>query len=333
MIVDDFDTRALALEQEVRAALVRAYDATAARIDIDALAAAIAANDDYAIADALNMDEGLLSVLDHELDVGLFYVLLGGIILAMRAFATRYRSRVDPNSYVPRLRSELRQNVITILARRGRESALETMRVLSVARLPPREIALAVRRNIGLSPEQAKSAAILQRNLLAALNHPEAIKTEKGVILPAHLRRPVREAGQHALNAAQRSILAKAFASELNDSEVKRLVERHATALKDYRLGVIAHQEAIRSIHEGEYLAFRQGKANRSLPRNAKRFWRTVGDERVRHSHASVPGMNPTGVDVGQPFQTPLGPVLYPPLEVNCRCRVVVADGEAEGAS
>lgn len=333
MVPDDFDTRAVDLEQEVRAAIVRAYDATAARIDIDALANAIAAQDDLAIAEALNMDEGLLSVLDHELDAGLFYVLLGGIVLAMKAFASRYRSRVDTNSHVPRLRDELRRNIITTLARRGRDAALETIRVLSDARVPAHEIARAVRRNIALSPAQAKSAAYFQRSLFAALNHPKAIRTANGITLPAQVRRSIRELGNHALNAAQRSVLAKAIEGEMTDKEVKRLVDRHALALKEYRQRVIAHQEAIRTIHAGEYLAFRQGKANRSLHPDAKRFWRTVGDERVRHDHSAVPSMNPSGVDVGQPFQTPLGPVLYPPLEVNCRCRVVVRtqeQGQAE---
>lgn len=321
---DDFDSRAAELEQEVRAALVRAYDGTAARIDIDALADAIAAQDDIAIADALNMDEGLLSVLNHELGAGLFYVLLGGMILAMKAFATSYSSRVDTTSHVPRLRDEIRRNVITALARRGRDAALETIRVLSDARVSPREIAIAVRQNISLSPAQAKSAAYFQRSLLAALNHPKAIITANGVTIPAHVRKSIRDLANHSLNAAQRSVLAKALASELTDKEVKRLVDRHARALTDYRQRVIASQEAVRAIHAGEYLAFRQGRANRSLHREARRFWRTAGDERVRYDHAAIPSMNVSGVDVGQPFQTPLGPVVYPPLEVNCRCRVEV---------
>ncbi len=324
-IHDDFDERAADLEQEIRAALVRAYEATAAGIDIDALAAAIATGDDRAIAEALHMDEGLLSVLDHERGAGLFYVLLGGMVLAMKAFASRYRSRVDTSSHLPRLREELHRNIITALARRGRDAALKTIRVLSRAGMSPRDIALAVRQNIGLSPAQAKSAAYFYRSLNAALNHPEAIRTKNGVTIPPHVRRSMRDLGNGSLNAAQRSVLTKALAGELTEKEVARLLDRHARALTDYRQKVIAHQEAARTIHAGEYLAFRQGKANRSLPREAKRFWRTVGDERVRHSHSAVPGMNASGVDVGEPFQTPLGPVLYPPLEVNCRCRVIVA--------
>lgn len=324
MVPDDFDNLAAELEQEVRAALVRAYDATAARIDIDALADAIAAQDDIAIADALNMDEGLLSVLDHELGAGLFYVLVGGMILAMKAFATRYSSRVDSNSHAPRLRDEIRRNVITALSRRGRDAALETIRVLSDARVSPREIAIAVRQNIGLSPAQAKSAAYFQRSLLTALNHPKVVRTANGVTIPVQVRRSIRDLANHSLNAAQRSVLTKALAGELTNKEVKRLVDRHARALTDYRQRVIASQEAVRAIHAGEYLAFRQGKANRSLHREARRFWRTAGDERVRQDHSTVPVMNIAGVDVGEPFQTPFGPVLHPPLELNCRCRVEV---------
>lgn len=329
--MDDFDERAAELEAEIRAALIRAYGATAESIDIDALADAIAANDDVAIAEALNVDEGLLTVLDNELGAGLFYVVLGGIILAMKAFARRYGSRVDTNSHLPRFKEEIRRNIIEPLARRGRDAALETIRILSRNEVPPREIALATRRQIGLSPAQAKSAAYFHSALHKALNHPDAIRTEGGVMLPPRVRRAMRDFGNHAMNAAQRSMLTKALGSELSETEVARLIARHTRALTDYRQRVIAQDEAAKLIHASEYLAFRQGKANRSLPATAKRFWRTVGDERVRQSHAAIPGMNASGVDVGEPFQTPLGPVLYPPLEVNCRCRVIVRTGEEEG--
>jgi len=321
---DDFDERVANLESEVLAALIRAYDKAANHIDIDALAAAIAAQDDFAIADALNMDEGLLSVLEYELDAGLFYVLLGGIILAMRAFSSRYRSRIDIQSHVVTLREELRRNVITVFARRGREAVAETIRIMTDAGFSPREIAIAARDSVALAPDQAKSAAHLQRALKQGLDHRDAQHTSGGVTLPAAAQKAIRRSNEHHLNAAQRSVLLKTLSGELNASMVASLIDRHAKALKDYRFRVMSYQEATRAIHAGEYLAFRQGKANRSLPKGAKRFWQTMGDERVRHDHAVIPGMNLNGVDVGQTFKTPLGPVLYPPLEVNCRCRVVV---------
>lgn len=324
MIPDDFDARAAELEAEIRAALVRAYEIAAERVDIDALADAIAAQDELAIAEALRLDEGLLTVLDHQLSADLLYVLLGGMVIAMRAFASRYRSRVDTNSHAARLREEITRNVITALARRGADAALDTIRIMQASGFSPREIAAATRRNLPLGPAQAKSAAYFQRALKQALNHPEAIRTGQGVRLPPAVRKAIRRANDEHLNAAQRSVLAKALGGELTDEEVARLVDRHARALRDYRHRVIAQQEAARAIHTGEYLAFRQGRANRSLPREARRFWRTMGDERVRHNHAAVPAFNASGVDVDEPFQTPLGPILFPPLEVNCRCRVVV---------
>lgn len=57
-----------------------------------------------------------------------------------------------------------------------------------------------------------------------------------------------------------------------------------------------------------------------------RRFWVTFGDDRVRPEHAAVPGMNPKGVGLKEPFQTPLGPAMNPgwSFEPGCRCRVLV---------
>ena len=321
---DDFDTRAYQLERELRLSLSKAYQDAADAVDLDALTDAILAGDEEAILAILNIDEGLQTTLEHALGSLMIYGLLGGVVIAMQAFASRYGSRVDTSSEAARLREELRRNVITPLSQRAYRAVLATMRELLGSGLDPYDIAEALRQSISLAPDQATSAARFRRAFHDAMTDPQRMVTGDIITIPATSRYTFQRRHNSFLNAAQRSVIAKAYNEGVTEKGVARLVNRHAKALANYRLDVIARQESIRAINVGEYLAYRQGRANRSLPRTARRYWKTVGDERVRHDHRMVPAMNAEGVGVGQMFQTPRGPVLYPPLEVNCRCRVVV---------
>lgn len=322
--MDAFDTHVLNLEGEVYDALLRAYNDAEAAIDFDALEAALEANDEAAIILALGIDEGLQGRLDHALGGTLAYILLGGFVIAMKAFATRHRTRVDTNAEAGRLRTEIKRNIVEPLARRASESMLITIKILRDAGFDSRSIAQAVREALHLSPEQARSAAYFRRAIQRASSDPAAIIDGDRIIVPSAVRKAIIRLHLENLNAAQRSTLAKIFRDGFTQEASATLIRRHARALADYRMTVIARQEAIRAANGGEYLAFRRGRANRSIPSDARRFWKTMGDERVRHTHSAIPGMNPNGVDVGESFTTPLGPVLYPPAEVNCRCRVVV---------
>lgn len=326
---DHFDARAEELERAVRRALIAAFTRAEEAIDIDALADAIASENDEALARILHLDEGLQTDIDQILRGDFFDILLGGIVGAMVMFATRHGSRVNAVAESVRLRTEIRTNAIEPLARRSFEAALMTIATMPRSAFTPREVAEAVRQSIRLSPDQARSAAIFATALRDALNSPDRTIDGDGVTIPQMTAARLRARGQDHLNAAQRSVLASTLSKPMTEKENERLVDRHVRALADYRLTMIARQEATRTLNAGEYLAFRQGRANRSIPRTARRFWMTQGDERVRHDHRMVPGMNAEGVDVGEPFQTPLGSVMYPPLEANCRCRVGVRWPEA----
>lgn len=329
-MMDAFDILADELEKDIEASLSEAFAQVVNAIDIDALAAAIQSDDDAAIAAALNLDEGLQIHLDHVLANGLFYVLLGGIVIAMKRFANRHGSVVHPDREVARLTREIRRNVVEPLARRAYESALITIQILRAAGLDASTIAQETARALSLTPDQAKSVAYFHRALEEAINSPHATHHSGGANIPRLTAKEITRRHAGHLNAAQRSILTKTLAGDLTPESITQLTARHSRALSDFRRSAIARQEAVRIVNAGEYLAFKQGKANRSIPKDVRRFWQTREDERVRHSHSQVPGMNPDGVDVGEAFQTPFGPALYPPLEVNCRCRVVVRKPEIE---
>lgn len=320
-MMDDLDILIARLTAEFEETLHLSFKKISEEIDIDQLAQAIAARDEVKIADILSFDEGLHQGIDNDLNNGLLYALIGGIAFAMKGFAQRHRSRVNPNGEVDQLMVELRRNVVEPLARRAYEAATQTITRMQRLEFDAHEIARSAVAALSLAPDQAKSIVYMRKAVRETLQAASAVPEGK---LPPQAAKTILDRVQSHLNAAQRAALRKAFSGPLDETTVQKLLFRHTRALASYRQSVIARQEATRAVHLGEYLAFRQGKANRSIPRDARRFWRTREDERVRHTHHLVPAMNADGVDVGEPFQTPLGPALYPPLEINCRCRVDV---------
>lgn len=322
--LDHFDQQHATFTGEFLDALRKAYGDAMDAVDIDALIAALEAGDEAALAKALNLDEGLHSGLAVAFSNGLFYALLGNIVIAMKAFATRHRSQTNPQAEVDRLRADIERNILQPLARRSYEAVTTTHRELLKGDMTARAKAELIIRSIAMAPDQARSAAHFARALHEAMTSKDkTVQDDKTYVTQPTAKLIIQRHMKH-LNAAQRSALRTAFGNGMTPEANTGLIQRHDNALINYRQSVIARQEATRAIHVGEYLAFKQGKANRSIPRDARRYWKTRGDERVRHDHRMVTAMNPNGVDVGQAFQTPLGPVMHPPLEVNCRCRVTI---------
>lgn len=98
------------------------------------------------------------------------------------------------------------------------------------------------------------------------------------------------------------------------------------------RAETIALNEASTALHEAQVQAWDQAIARGAArPDQVRRFWVTAGDDHVRPTHRAVPGMNPKGVGLHEPFQTPKGPTLQPgwAFDPGCRCRVRVKVVEA----
>lgn len=108
--------------------------------------------------------------------------------------------------------------------------------------------------------------------------------------------------------------------------QAKMLAAYRNRSLK-YRADTIARNETIRALGRSQTEAFSQAIDSGQVEAEAiTRFWRTAGDERVRHTHRLIPGMNAKGVGWGEPFQTPTGPSMHAPHDVDimCRCREVI---------
>lgn len=104
------------------------------------------------------------------------------------------------------------------------------------------------------------------------------------------------------------------------DTRAKMQLAYANRALK-WRADSIARTETMKALGEAQTQAYQQaiddGKLDQTL---VTRFWVTAGDERVRPAHREIPGMNKDGVKWNQPFQTPHGPTMHAPFEINCRC-------------
>lgn len=192
----------------------------------------------------------------------------------------------------------------------AREAVVQAVSANIISGNSPRTTARLFRSSIGLTAWQEK-AVENYRNYLESLD-PRALERD------LRDKRYDRTIARHIDEDVP-----------LEENYIDRLVERYRQRTLKWRSEMIARVESMRAINMGEYesllAAFRAGKLTAKL----KRFWVTASDERVRASHAKIPLMNKEGRGVEEPFDTPLGPLLYPldpnglPANViNCRCRV-----------
>jgi len=110
-------------------------------------------------------------------------------------------------------------------------------------------------------------------------------------------------------------------------TRVDALVSRYHDSLVNRRARNIARTEVHRAFVEGQDELWRQATAEGLIdPATTRRVWIVTPDDRLRPDHAAVPGMNPSGVALGEQFQTPVGPVDGPgqsgdpAFDIGCRC-------------
>ena len=112
----------------------------------------------------------------------------------------------------------------------------------------------------------------------------------------------------------------------LTPEQIDTMVQRYAERWRKYRSQTIARTESIRALNAGAMETWRQAiKAGKFPEALVRRQWIVAKDERLCRICRPVPKLNPPrGVAFGQPFKTPKGPKMMPPLHPNCRCTVFV---------
>jgi hypothetical protein len=119
-------------------------------------------------------------------------------------------------------------------------------------------------------------------------------------------------------------------AGKVPKSHLNMRVERYAKKLLTQRATVIARTETIRAANAGQDMAWKASTGAGMLPPGQKRQWLVTRDDRLCPSCAAIPGMNKEGRALDEPFRSPEGAVMAPPLHPNCRCamslKIVVPD-------
>lgn len=125
------------------------------------------------------------------------------------------------------------------------------------------------------------------------------------------------------LDAATKAKLRKALREgTLTDDMIEEAVQTYRTSLLNYRAQSIARTETIRSASAGQHESFLDARRQGVIPETARRAWIVTPDDRLRDSHAAIPDLNADFVGIDEPFETPMGPIMYPPAGVMCRCGI-----------
>ena len=104
---------------------------------------------------------------------------------------------------------------------------------------------------------------------------------------------------------------------------IETLVERRATVLRRQRAEMIARTESMDAVHVGQQEGWRQSLRDGLFkPGTLQRFW-VLGPRPCPLICALIPGMNPDGVGLEIPFQTPKGPLMHPTAHPRCMCAVI----------
>jgi hypothetical protein len=140
----------------------------------------------------------------------------------------------------------------------------------------------------------------------------------QGVPSKAALTRSLRDPRfDRAVEAAIRTEtpLAAETRQAMVNAYRNRALKQRATAL--------AEQEASKAIHQAQVMALQQAVAKGAISVDQiRRFAVHMGDHRVRPTHRMIPGLNPHGVGLNEPFVTVEGPQFNPPFGPGCRCGV-----------
>jgi hypothetical protein len=113
----------------------------------------------------------------------------------------------------------------------------------------------------------------------------------------------------------------------VSQAKIDLLVTRYQASLVNNRALSISRTEVHRASINGQAELWRQAESQGLIDLDrATRTWIVTHDDRLRADHAAIPDMNPDGVKLNEPFQTPIGPVMRPgesgvaEFDINCRC-------------
>ena len=310
-IIDKFTPR-------LRLAFLEAIKGVKGQVKMKELTAALASNRITSAMSAVNVESledflrgvglppGTVS-FNEELIAG----FSAGGVTTINSFPKRISVNMafdllNPNTV--RFMENYRVPLIRELTRKTREGVLEAVQRGLISGKSPTKQARQIRELIGLTKVQSR----------AVVNFREQLETREvlGFTRPDKRR----------LSAVERRLVARHMKEGgLTSKQIDSMVNRYNQSLVNRRALNIGRTEAVRSSAKGQLDTWRQAKRKRLLSPNARKKWIVTPDDRLRDTHARIPGMNPQGRGIDEPFRTPIGLFMNPPIETNDRCSMVLS--------
>lgn len=223
-------------------------------------------------------------------------------------------------SYLERYKLDLIQQI----GSNTREAVRTSLIADQIAGINPVETARNFRNTLGLTAKQEQSVR----------NYKTYLETLDRQALQRQLR-----------DKRHDSVINRAIVDQkpLSSEQIEKMTNRYRERYIKYRSETIARTEALRAVSIGNRAALDQMINNADVDtEKLRRFWHYTGDSRTRQAHREIPGMNKEGRKLDEPFQTPLGPLMFPrdpsgsaENTIKCRCvefyRLILADGKLKG--
>lgn len=303
------------LEPEVATAFLEAVEATRDMVDVAALEAAVRSGDESAILTALRTTS-LSAVIDNQDNLRQIFARGFGATAEASASVLSDALSVDFafDARDPRAIVFARRQVGTLVTRLTDDQVLAVRSLVSRGLsegIPPRRTARAIHRIVGIRHDWAQAPSNLRTEILAG-HEGAATSRRLDAVTKQKIRKRIRD-----------GTVTEAFLDEVEVTYTHSLRRRRALD--------IARTETIRANGAGREESWREAQRRGVITDQARRFWIVTPDDRLRETHAAVPDMNPDGVAIGEPFDTPIGAVLHEPMEPLCRCSVGLVPNPGQG--
>lgn len=337
--LDEVEALAASYEPGIAKALLKALQGQSDALDLDKLAEALATGNLEAVLNMLSMQLG--GVADALTDVVWAGGALAATNIAVKGTVFHFH-RLNPV-----LTDWLGQYTFGLIREiNDKTKAAVRAQLVDGMRLGrgPRAQARHIKSIVGLTERQAGAVANFRKELegfhlkrgakawglgakIDRVNGAQVFKPgptgdPKDGVLARRLR-DFRYDGQ-----LQRAVEGK---TALTPAQIDKMAAAYGRKYRKYRAETIARTEAMRALNVGVQEGWRQAvMENKVVEDLVRRFWKVAKDERTCEVCSPVPGYNKLGVKLGQPFVTPKGPVMLPPLHPDCRCRAFIRQMEPE---
>jgi hypothetical protein len=339
--LSDIEEMARKLEPQVARAILDALQQQAESVDLRELEIALSTGQISHALSLLSIDkfDAVMAPAQSALRRGVFAAgastVARALLPTLRGVAFRF------NELNPRLIDWLQRyelNLIREINDKTREGVRTYLTTGMTEGKNPRAVAKEVKQIVGLTDRQAIAVKNFRRNLEtfhlrrtaqawglgnkidrapggAQVFKPDDDGTPKDAIDERRLR-----------DFRYDKMLQRAMeqSKPLTPAQIDKMVDAYSRKYLKHRAETIARTEALRTTNVGVQDAWRQAiDQGKVATDSVRRKWIVAADERLCEFCAPIPSMNgKLGVRMDQPFQTPKGPQMLPPLHPNCRCTV-----------